>query len=189
MPSKEYWDEIYTEGRDYRVMNKLLLEHLLTNAPKHGKALDIGAGLGQLAYLLHVQGYAVTGIDLSEVAVKQASLAAEKNGANITFQQGDAEQYLTDGVFDVITCKLVFVFMRDKDTFLNRVKDHLAQNGVFIVSTPVTVKGEEYTQHYRDISIDEDELKRLLKEHFTIDNIHVEYVNFNDKYMHVACKL
>ena len=80
MPDKEKWDERYKDTSSESGPASLLLDnaHLLTN----GKALDVAMGLGNNAFFLAAQGYAVTGVDISRVAVTRVCRTREEKRAH-----------------------------------------------------------------------------------------------------------
>jgi SAM-dependent methyltransferase len=70
--------------------------------------LDLACGTGTLSLDLARQGYRVTGIDISEAMLKQATL--KRNEADpgqtlpVSFQQGDMRYFLLDEPVDVALC-------------------------------------------------------------------------------------
>ena len=59
---------------------------IVSNRPiEKGKALDVGCGFGHNSLWLAQHGFLVTGVDVSEVALKQAEENASEIGANCTF--------------------------------------------------------------------------------------------------------
>jgi len=83
------WDARYTEegalwGPE---ANRLLVELAADLTP--GRALDLGSGQGRNAFWLAARGHAVTGLDLSAVAVEQANAVAAEHGLDATFEAVD----------------------------------------------------------------------------------------------------
>lgn len=87
---------------------------------KAGKALDLGCGEGADAIWLAQQGWTVTAVDVSAVALERArshekaALARESvhaaDGAiasRITWQQADLEQWQPEGTFDLVTSQFL----------------------------------------------------------------------------------
>ena len=68
-----------------------LVELIKTGEIKPGKVLDVGCGEGFYSIYLASKGFEVTGIDLSENAIKLAKQNAENVGANINFIAMDLE--------------------------------------------------------------------------------------------------
>lgn len=91
--TREFWDERY--GSKERIWsgnaNPQLVDTVTGLAP--GSALDVGSGEGADAIWLAAQGWRVTGIDVSVVALDRAAGQAAEAGAEIaeriTWQQAD----------------------------------------------------------------------------------------------------
>lgn len=164
------WNTIYESGKSYRLMNDLLLEKILAQANLDADAivLDIGCGTGHLALKLAQRGFLVTGIDLSEVAIEKA-LQSKKE--KTTFKVLDIESPTAlDNLerYDLITCKLVYAFIKDRTAFLSRVTGLLKPGGVFALITPVLQPDiRNYSPRMLNISVDRVETEKLLKEAFT----------------------
>lgn len=153
MITQDRWNELYADGRDFIRMNKFLLKDLLF--VKSGKALDIGCGTGQMAKLLVDLGFDVLGVDLAEEAVNKARSRVPEAQFNVQ----DIEQDFPDGEYDLITCKLVFAFLEDKQKFFRNVAHHLNPGGQLLIATPVKIEGEAYSDHYNGISVSSEELE------------------------------
>jgi cyclopropane fatty-acyl-phospholipid synthase-like methyltransferase len=109
------------------------------SVPRTGNALELGCGEGNFCRLLAQQGYHVTGIDISSVAIRWAH---EKNASyqtNIRYVHGDLSQsnfHLSD-FFDVIVdgnC-LHCILAEHRSTFLRNVHARLAEKGIFFISS------------------------------------------------------
>ncbi|MFJ3673355.1 class I SAM-dependent methyltransferase [Streptomyces sp. NPDC090106] len=152
-----YWEPLWAAGRRYRQINdtevRLLAEHL---DPGHGQpALDIGCGDGSLARHLHNRlGYRTTGIDCAPSAIALASGTGPGTTDQPRFQVMDFATddlgTLPDPAYAVITCRLAFRFITDKNAFLDRLRQLLVPGGIFWVVTELA-----------DRRTDDDPLKRL----------------------------
>ncbi|MFI5041511.1 MAG: class I SAM-dependent methyltransferase [Acidimicrobiales bacterium] len=83
------WDERYT-GDDllWRAdPNRFLVEEVADLAP--GRALDLACGEGRNAVWLATRGWAVTGVDFSEVALAKARRLADENGVAVEWIGAD----------------------------------------------------------------------------------------------------
>lgn len=69
--------------------------------------------------------------------------------------------------FDLITCKLVFAFIKNPDSFIERVKAMLANNGAFVIITPTYEQVDEKKQN---IAVDHTNTLELLEKAFTYVN-------------------
>lgn len=145
-----YWDPLWAEGRRYRPLDdletRLLDEHL---GPGRGRpALDIGCGDGALTRRLHHHlGYRTTGIDCSPSAL---ALAAAQDSADepgplwrCADIGADDPTALPESAYAAITCRLVYRWLDDKGTFVNRVRHLLVPGGVFWVVTEIAGRRED----------------------------------------------
>ncbi|HKQ29322.1 MAG TPA: bifunctional 2-polyprenyl-6-hydroxyphenol methylase/3-demethylubiquinol 3-O-methyltransferase UbiG [Burkholderiales bacterium] len=101
-----WWDP-QGEFRPLHEINPLRLEWIDRHARLAGKAvLDIGCGGGILAEAMARRGARVTGIDLSEKALRVAQLHLLESQLAITYEKVMAEAYAAThaGEFDVVTC-------------------------------------------------------------------------------------
>ncbi len=98
------WDARYTERAEMwsgRPNGRLVIE--VANLTP-GRALDIGCGEGADAIWLDRQGWTVTAVDVSDVAVQRARKAAERTGAAVEWVSGDVlATPLPAGSFDLVS--------------------------------------------------------------------------------------
>lgn len=78
------------------------LIRFFTGLPKHGKLLDLGCGQGRDALALAKMGYEVTGIDHSEVGIRQMVQKAEAEGLKINGIVGDIYSTTEFDLYDFI---------------------------------------------------------------------------------------
>ena len=101
-----WWDPT-SEFRPLHEINPLRLEWINARAPLAGKTvLDVGCGGGILAESMAKKGANVTGIDLSEKALKVADLHSLESGVPIRYELIAAEALAArePGHYDVVTC-------------------------------------------------------------------------------------
>ncbi|MET3132211.1 2-polyprenyl-6-hydroxyphenyl methylase/3-demethylubiquinone-9 3-methyltransferase [Oxalobacteraceae bacterium GrIS 1.11] len=101
-----WWDPT-SEFRPLHEINPLRLEWINARAPLAGRrVLDIGCGGGILAESMAKKGAQVTGIDLSEKALKVADLHSLESGAQVRYQLIAAEAMAEQepGQYDIVTC-------------------------------------------------------------------------------------
>jgi 2-polyprenyl-6-hydroxyphenyl methylase/3-demethylubiquinone-9 3-methyltransferase len=101
-----WWDPT-SEFRPLHEINPLRLEWINARAPLHGRrVLDIGCGGGILSESMAVKGADVTGIDLSEKALKVADLHSLETGVQVRYELISAEDMAArePASFDVVTC-------------------------------------------------------------------------------------
>jgi protein-L-isoaspartate(D-aspartate) O-methyltransferase len=133
--SSDFWNKMFSEGRDYQVFNQILLNKIIKDQRVGGEVLDVGCGTGDLVIKLSERGMSVTGLDFSSVAIEKAKqrLASKNISANLIL--GNIGSINTQ--FDAIFCKLVYAFINDKENFLRAIKNGLKEGGVFILITPI----------------------------------------------------
>ena len=93
--------------RPLHEINPLRLEWINAIAPVAGKrVVDIGCGGGILAEAIAKKGATVTGIDLSEKALKVADLHSLESGVAVRYELISAEDLAAReaGQYDVVTC-------------------------------------------------------------------------------------
>jgi 2-polyprenyl-6-hydroxyphenyl methylase/3-demethylubiquinone-9 3-methyltransferase len=101
-----WWDP-QGEFRPLHEINPLRLEWIDRHAPLAGKdVLDVGCGGGILAEAMARRGARVTGIDLSEKALRVAELHLHESKLEVTYRKAMAEEFAAEhaGAFDVVTC-------------------------------------------------------------------------------------
>ncbi|MDT3707541.1 MAG: bifunctional 2-polyprenyl-6-hydroxyphenol methylase/3-demethylubiquinol 3-O-methyltransferase UbiG [Thiobacillus sp.] len=101
-----WWDP-NSEFRPLHEINPLRLKWIDKLASLSGKkVLDVGCGGGILAESMAGAGATVSGIDLSEKALKVAKLHLYESGMQVDYQLVSAEDYALQyaGEFDVVTC-------------------------------------------------------------------------------------
>jgi 2-polyprenyl-6-hydroxyphenyl methylase/3-demethylubiquinone-9 3-methyltransferase len=101
-----WWDPT-SEFRPLHEINPLRLEWINARAPLAGKTvLDVGCGGGILAESMARKGAQVTGIDLSEKALKIADLHSLESGIQMRYELVSAEDLAAREPerYDVVTC-------------------------------------------------------------------------------------
>jgi 2-polyprenyl-6-hydroxyphenyl methylase/3-demethylubiquinone-9 3-methyltransferase len=101
-----WWDPT-SEFRPLHEINPLRLEWINNRTPLMGKnVIDIGCGGGILAESMAKKGAKVTGIDLSDKALKVADLHGLESGITVRYKKIAAEQMANEeaGQYDVVTC-------------------------------------------------------------------------------------
>jgi len=122
-------------------------------AKQNGEILELGCGTGRVAIALAKQGFRVTGLDLSEqmLEVFRQKLEAQPELKNkISIIHGNMACFSFDHKFSLIIApfRAFQALTDDKDIemSLNCIKNHLTDNGLFIVNVfnPRTVMDESW---------------------------------------------
>ena len=104
--TREYWDGRYAGEQ---VWSGEPNPHLVTYASQlqPGTALDFGSGEGADAIWLAQQGWRVTGIDISQVALDGSAARAERLGLDVTWVRGDAFEWSADQTYDLVSAQFM----------------------------------------------------------------------------------
>jgi cyclopropane fatty-acyl-phospholipid synthase-like methyltransferase len=99
--------------------------------------LDLGCGRGRHSLTLASRGYHVTGVDLSEEAIKTAKQKAKARGIeNVRFLTGDMRDPLDENFDAVVNLFTTFgYFLEDEENIsvLTSVKQMLKPGGLFLI--------------------------------------------------------
>ncbi|MDB5809144.1 MAG: bifunctional 3-demethylubiquinone 3-O-methyltransferase/2-octaprenyl-6-hydroxy phenol methylase [Betaproteobacteria bacterium] len=101
-----WWDPA-SDFKPLHDINPLRLDFIDRAAALAGKTvLDVGCGGGILAESMAQRGARVTGIDLSDQALKVAQLHTLESGVALDYERASAEDFadIKPGHFDVVTC-------------------------------------------------------------------------------------
>ncbi|MEM7127206.1 MAG: class I SAM-dependent methyltransferase [Chloroflexota bacterium] len=107
--------------------------------PSSGRALELGCGEGHYSRLLAEKGYEVVGVDVSETAIQWAKEKTTDTRYEIEYYQLDLSKpgILASDSFDLIAdgnC-LHCIIGEDRENFLANIRRLLAPNGLFFIST------------------------------------------------------
>jgi SAM-dependent methyltransferase len=137
-----------------------------------GRALDVGCGEGADAIWLAQRGWAVTAIDISEVAVGRAREAAEAAGATIEWICGDALQvHLPAHSFDLVSMHYPALPKAAGAAAVQALVDTVHPGGLLLAVYHDL--DDDHREHMKSRGIDPadyidcDDLTRLLGDDFT----------------------
>lgn len=100
------------------------------------RVLDVGCGGGLVAEELARRGAQVTGIDVSEHALRTARAHAAAGGLSILYQRAPAEALpFADGAFDAVVCADCLEHVEAPDRVVAEAARVLAPGGVFCFDT------------------------------------------------------
>ena len=103
---RDKWDARYRDGAyESRTHPATLLAEWLPRLAR-GRALDVACGAGRNALFLAANGYAVSALDISAVALDRGRRHAEERSLSVEWLCGDLDDYvesvLPAGTFDLI---------------------------------------------------------------------------------------
>lgn len=94
-----------------------------------GRALDLGCGAGRHAVWLAERGWRVTGVDFSEVALRQARSRAAEQAVDVTWIQADLVDYEPPGTFDLVLVLYLHLPRDERKRVLAKAAQAVAQDG------------------------------------------------------------
>jgi SAM-dependent methyltransferase len=170
------WDSRYSE-RDGTMWsgrpNGRLVHEIADLTP--GRVLDVGCGEGADAIWLARNGWAVTAIDVSDVAVSRAREAAEMAGATVEWVCGDALQTpFPTRVFDLVSMQYPALPKAAGQAAVRTLLDTVRHGGLLLAVYHDDLD-DEHREHMKSKGIDPadyvgaDDLRQLLSDDFAVE--------------------
>lgn len=139
--------------------------------------LDIAGGCGYGTFFLATEGNPkeVHSLDLSDESVRYARYRYPHQ--KITRFIGDAEVYRKENFYDIIVSFETVEHLKKYEQFIENLYSSLKPNGTLIISTPITNKTTQNNINpYHVIEWDFLDFQKLLKKHFTIEEVYVQNI-------------
>ena len=112
--------------------NQFLVE--IAGILEPGTALDLGCGQGRNSFWLASRGFAVTGLDLSPVAIEQAREVADELGVNLSFESVDLTRWDPSGrVWDLVVLTYMHLSEERRPVVHGAAKRAVAPGGRIVV--------------------------------------------------------
>ena len=128
-----WWDP-EGEFRPLHEINPLRLEWIDAHAPLAGsRVIDVGCGGGILAEAMARRGARVTGIDLSEKALRVAELHLHESKLDVRYERSAIEDCA--GEFDVVTCMELLEHVPDPASMVAACARRVRPGGQVFFST------------------------------------------------------
>lgn len=134
--AEEYWNDRYREST--RIWsgnpNVELVNEVSGLTP--GTALDLGSGEGGDAIWLAKQGWRVTAVDVSAVALERAAQHAAEAGVGeqIDWQQHELGKSFPDGTFDLVSAQFLHSTVDlPREEILRTAAEAVAPGGVLLI--------------------------------------------------------
>lgn len=131
---KDKWNQRYS-GKEllWPQEPSAILKREMADIPP-GQALDLAAGEGRNAFFLAKQGWEVTAVDFSEVAVKKGRELAKKLELPVKWEVQDLTHYRpAEGSYDCITIFYLHLPWEEFSEVLRRAAAALRPQGVLLV--------------------------------------------------------
>jgi len=132
-----WWDP-NSEFKPLHEINPLRLDWIDRSAGLQGKrVLDVGCGGGILAEAMAARGAQVTGIDLSDKALKVAELHLLESGTQVTYRKAAVEEIAHEQPmgFDLVTCMEVLEHIPDPAAHVHACAKTLKPGGQVFFAT------------------------------------------------------
>ena len=132
-----WWDPS-SEFRPLHEINPLRLGWIESRTQLAGKKIiDIGCGGGILSESMARKGAQVTGIDLSDKALKVADLHGLETGVQVRYQKVSAEAMAArePGAFDIVTCMEMLEHVPDPAAIVRACAQLVKPGGLVFFST------------------------------------------------------
>ncbi|PKB72039.1 MAG: hypothetical protein BZY87_02360 [SAR202 cluster bacterium Io17-Chloro-G6] len=127
----EFWNEMWADIEDCGSGSDAILadqiEHLTP-----GRALDMGCGTGGNAIWLAKQGWQVTAVDHSEVAIEKGKRLAAEEEVNVEFILAAASTYRPMGHYHLTTSFYIQMFPQERINMLAQMSKALAPGGTLL---------------------------------------------------------
>lgn len=97
-----------------------------------GTALELACGEGASAVWLATQGWQVTAIDFSDVAVDRGRTAAREAGVTVGFVVSDVRSYQPNGVFDLVMVFYLHLAGSEQAELVRKLSGLVAPGGTLL---------------------------------------------------------
>jgi SAM-dependent methyltransferase len=138
------WDERYASAEQVwsgRPNGALVAE---VAGLRPGRALDVGCGEGADVVWLAQQGWDVTGLDVSQVALDRAAMHARQAGASVRWVHADLVQaQLPAGAFDLVSAQYPALLRTPGDDAERALLAAVAPGGTLLVVHHADIDPEE----------------------------------------------
>jgi len=127
----DVYDGMNTDLTDLKFYQKWLPKN------KDVRILELCCGTGRLTIPIAKDGYNICGVDITSSMLEQAKLKASDNGLEVEFIEADIRTLDLPEKYDLIFIPFnsIHHLYQNKDLFqaLNVVKNHLKENGLFLL--------------------------------------------------------
>jgi SAM-dependent methyltransferase len=132
--TRESWNQRY-QGKDLvwsAAPNATLVDEVSGMNP--GRALDLGCGEGRNAIWLAEQGWDVTGVDFSSVAINRARDIAERRRVSVEWEVADLNEYEPPRRwFDLVVDLYIHLIPSERRSLTRKAADAVAEGGTLLI--------------------------------------------------------
>ncbi len=140
---QQRYDSLYSGDQDFYwgATPTELATRVLKYRPPHGETLllDIACREGQNLLFFARNGYKVSGVEISEVAINKAHSLMESCGMSARIYKSSIEDYVPDHSYDICFCDEVLHLVKAdrRQEVIKQLKHHTKPGGLHIISAPV----------------------------------------------------
>jgi SAM-dependent methyltransferase len=129
----EFWNQRFRDHPWPSTPDPLLIAHVEGLQP--GRAVDVGSGPGRNSLWLARNGWTVTAVDVSTVALEQAAQQAAAEGLPLTTEYGDVRTWVPPTAsYELVVMANVHLHQADLPGVLERLASALVPGGhLFVV--------------------------------------------------------
>jgi SAM-dependent methyltransferase len=126
---RDWWNDVFRNGVGFsKAPNRLLVDSV--KAEKPGAALDVAMGQGRNALYLASQGWHVTGVDMSDVGIRQAREEASRRGLALETVDANLDTYdFGTERYDLVT----MIYAGNDAAWIDKAKRSLKPHGLFVL--------------------------------------------------------
>ena len=130
-----FYEPMLTDERNHREAAEIVATLQLAQG---ASILDAPCGHGRISNLLALDGFQVTGVDITELFLARAKEDAKRIGAKVNYRRGDLRNLPVSGPFDAVFCWFTsFGYFDDEDNrrILQEFANVLNPGGVLLIET------------------------------------------------------
>ncbi|TDD62720.1 class I SAM-dependent methyltransferase [Kribbella antibiotica] len=152
--AEELWDARYAESKRIwsGAPNAALVVEVAGLEP--GRALDLGSGEGGDAIWLAQQGWRVTGVDVSPVALGRAAEHAKEAGVDglIEWQHHELGKTFPEGTFELVSAQFLHSTIElPREEILRQAADAVTVGGVLLIEGHLEFPDKSQHQAHADV--------------------------------------
>lgn len=133
-PSRERWNRRWAGERAHASSAPSEFLVAETEALPPGRALDVACGAGRNAVWLARRGWAVTGVDFSDVALRAARELAASAGVEVEWIEADAVTWIPPRrAYDLVTVMYLQLPAPERRAALGHAADAVGPGGTLLV--------------------------------------------------------
>lgn len=126
---RDWWNDVFRNGVGFtKAPNRLLVDSVTGEKP--GAALDVAMGQGRNALYLASQGWHVTGVDMSDVGLRQAREEATRRGLALETVDANLDTYdFGSERYDLVT----MIYAGNDAAWIDKAMRSLRPHGLFVM--------------------------------------------------------